>query len=246
MNGIEDFLIASEHTSLAIKQDKNTYSCPFYRYKLLFLTKISDKMRYLEFQNAFKQFPVISRGDIEKVFPGYDARRLTEWQEKGYITKVRNGLYTFADTPVDEAMLFYISNRAHVPSYVSLESALSNYSLIPEAVFTTTAVSTQNTAAYATPLGHFQYRHIKASLFFGYKLIRTPLCTFKIAEPEKALLDYLYFNPLNSEEDMEALRLNPSETHALLESSRMKNYLTLFKSPTLRKRIRLLKKLMPA
>ncbi len=81
------------------------------------------------------------------------------------------------------------------PSYVSLESALAHHGLIPEAVFTTTSVTTARPATYQTPLGRFDYRHIAPSLFWGY--VEIPVGSGRgrqalVARPEKALLDLVY------------------------------------------------------
>ena len=98
-------------------------------------------MNYITFRNRFNHYKIFSVNDIKKSFIDFDSRRLVEWQEKGYIRKVINRWYVFSDIEVDDNMRFWIANRIYQPSYVSLESALSYYNLIPEAVYTTTSLT---------------------------------------------------------------------------------------------------------
>jgi len=59
-------------------------------------------MNYTEFRNKLKAFPNFSIREIDKHFPSFDSRRLVDWQEKGYIQKLRNRHYYFSDQEVDE------------------------------------------------------------------------------------------------------------------------------------------------
>ena len=108
-------------------------------------------MSYYYFRETFYPFKLFSLIDIKKVFPKFDSRRLVEWQQKGYIKKVINRWYIFADVPVDDHLRYWVANRIYQPSYISMETALSYYGLIPEAVYTTTAVSTLKTSTFNTP-----------------------------------------------------------------------------------------------
>ena len=122
-------------------------------------------MNYLEFRKSLNEFPVFSIKDIKKRHPDFDNRRLVEWQHKGHIQKIRREYYCFVDRKKDEQFLFFAANKIYSPSYISMESALAFYNLIPEGVFMTTSISTRNTASYNTPLGDFSYNHVKPSLF---------------------------------------------------------------------------------
>lgn len=67
-----------------------------------------------------------------RVFPGFDKRRLVEWQEKGYIKKLRNKYYTFSNRGDDHNFLSFTANQLYRPSYISSETALARYGLIPD------------------------------------------------------------------------------------------------------------------
>ena len=112
-------------------------------------------MNYLLFKKALEQFPVFSIQDIQKQFNDFDSRRLVEWQEKGYIIKLRRGYYSFEEVEKGESFRYFSANKMYTPSYISMESALSYYNLIPEGVFTTVSLTTRNTTTFRTPLGSF-------------------------------------------------------------------------------------------
>ena len=75
------------------------------------------------------------------------------------------------------------------PSYVSIESALSYYGLIPERTMGMTSVVTGRSKTFRTPIGWFSYKSIPEDLFpIGVRSVDGYL----MASPEKALCDYLY------------------------------------------------------
>lgn len=203
-------------------------------------------MNYLLFKKALEQFPVFSVQDIRKQFNDFDNRRLVEWQEKGYIIKLRRGYYIFEDVEKGETFRYYTANKIYSPSYISMESALSYYNLIPEGVFTTVSLCTRNTTSFSTPIGSFSYRNVKAPLFFGYRLLNIHGHIIKMAETEKSVLDYLYLNKIDTPDIMEGLRFNESQLHDLLDFDKLDQYAMVFHSKVLLRRIQLLKKMIHA
>lgn len=176
---------------------------------MLNITIKGNILNYIEFRNYFKHYAVISMNDIYAVEPRFDNRRLYEWSRKGFIHKIINGFYVFSDRQIDEAFMFHIANRIYRHSYISLETALSYYNLIPEQIFIITSVSTRKTKIFDTDMGYFSYKHIKQKLFLGYDIVHDDTHSFFIASPEKALLDYLYLNAeINDRDDIAGLRIN--------------------------------------
>jgi len=194
-------------------------------------------MNYLEFEKALKAFTVFSVKDIQKRFPGFDNRRLVEWQQKGYILKIKRGYYCFRKKPHGEKFLQFAANKIYSPSYISFESALSYYNLIPESAFTITSVTTKNTANYSTPVGNFSYKHLKPLLFFGYKLLKEKDFVVKIAEPEKVLLDFFYIKKMNTLEEVEEMRFNERVANEIISFEKLRKYQRIFSSKTVDKRI---------
>lgn len=202
-------------------------------------------MNYHQFYDKLNVFPIFSIREIEKQFPGFDSRRLVEWQEKGYIQKLRNRYYFFTGNSVNERYLFFAANELYSPSYVSLESALSWYGFIPEGVFQITSCSTRKTQSFETPLGSFSYRHIKPTLFFGYQLEEWNNHHFAIAEPEKTVIDYLYLHhEIGESNDFESLRWNSTEINNSLSMEKVDKYVSHIGSKALLKRLTILKEFL--
>jgi predicted transcriptional regulator of viral defense system len=195
-------------------------------------------MKFLELKNELKEFPIFSLNDIKNIDPAFRRRRLNEWQDKGYIKKIIRGYYLFSDIGVDEEILFKISNQIYYPSYVSLQSALSYYNLIPESVYGITAISTRKTYHFNTTLGEFSFRSIKPQLFFGYRLIKNKNYFVKIASIEKALLDYFYLHPnLQTASDFDSLRINQEVLIEQVNEKKLNEHLGKYNQKRLSKRI---------
>jgi len=172
-------------------------------------------MNYINFRSVMKDFPIFNVGDVRAADAGFDGRRLHEWQAKGYIRKIAKGCYLFSDVDIDEFILFRTANRLYAPSYISLETALAYYQLIPESVYGITSVTTRRTYRFDTPLTHFVYRTVVPRLFFGYRILPTGT---RLAMLEKSLLDLFYLNPNLSEPRAFAdLRIDRDALHEQLD-----------------------------
>jgi predicted transcriptional regulator of viral defense system len=197
-------------------------------------------VNFQAFQQAFSDYPVFSQQEIRMRFPGFDSKNLVNWQAKNYLLKIRNAWYAFPSQSKEPDALFFISNQIYQPSYISLETALSHYGFIPEGVFRTTAVSTLKTQKFQTPLGLFTYQNIKPSLNFGFRLEPFGKYFYKLATPEKAILDYFYLHPeLVSESDFEGLRLNLIEIRRSVDFQVFQHLLDSFQSKALSNRAKI-------
>ncbi len=195
-------------------------------------------MRFLDLKNQLRDFVVFGVGDVRKIQPGFDVRRLVEWQKKGYIKKIIKKFYVFGDQEITEPALFTIANAIYSPAYISFEMALSYYHLIPESVYGITCATTKKTAAFQTPVGDFIYRSVKPEAFFGYSPVPYRKQRYLLAEPEKALMDYFYLNPdVAGEGDFEELRINREELPARVDRAKLEKYLAACGSRALTKRV---------
>ena len=174
-------------------------------------------MKFNEFVKIYQQAPLIdsSTFSLYNEKPQSLRRQVREWVRKDYLIPLKRGLYIFSDEwrKIQPSVLF-MANFLVLPSYVSLEYALSFYELIPEKVTTVTSVTTKKTKIFTNLLGSFEYRSIKEDLFFGFKKeIDKEGKEFFIALPEKALLDYFYLNPhfQGNFSELESLRLQNLE-----------------------------------
>ena len=185
-----------------------------------------------------KNFLIFSLDDIRKVDSDFYRQRLNEWQDRSYIKKVIKEYYIFSDLEINESVLFVIANRIFDPSYISLEMALSYHGLIPESVYGITSVSSRKTYAFNSKLAKFNYRKIKPELMFGYQLVKYQNHNFKIAEIEKAILDFFYVNSkLKTESEFEELRINRDTFQERVDVKKLKIYLAQYKNKALERRI---------
>lgn len=166
-------------------------------------------MKYVDFLGTFKEQELLSLNEIKSVDSHFYRARLNEWQNKGYIKKFLKNYYFFSDIRFDEKMLFRAANRVYRPSYISLQSALSYYGLIPEKPLAITSVSTLRTRNLETSAGRLTYRKVDEKYFTGYVVEDSGSESFMIAKPEKALMDLLYLSRGTLDESfMDGLRLN--------------------------------------
>lgn len=156
-------------------------------------------MRFEDFVEKTKHLGVI---ESSLVLPFYDSplqaqRQLSDWTRAGKLVQLRRGFYTLAPPYEEERPIRYkVANRMVQPSYVSLQSALSYYSMIPEHVAAVTSVTTGRPNEIVNDFGRFFYRHLKETMFFGQQKWQISFTQSAfIATPEKALLDLIYLTP---------------------------------------------------
>ncbi len=194
-------------------------------------------MKLAEFRQRLGPSLVFSLEDIDQSCPEFSYRQLNRWQQLGEIENLRRGHYRFTDRTLNKYMLFAIANKIYPLSYVSLESALGIYNFIPEGVFMTTSVSPIKTARFETPVGYFAYRQLNPRLFWGWQTIRFQGQQIRLARPEKAILDYLYFKPhLKTVADFEGMRIDQEEMDEVIDRARFQTYLRRYNNRELTKR----------
>ena len=194
-------------------------------------------MQFIEFQNRLSKYSVFSLQDIQKVISNFHRIQLDRWEGKGYLRKIKQGFYAFSDQELNEQFLFLTANKIYSPSYISIEKALKFYGLIPDEIFQITSIGTKKTTNFETSIGNFSYRHIKPSLFWGYRLLEFGKQQILMAESEKAILDYLYFHPdFKNADDFKEMRINADSFKEQVNLIKFQNYLEFFANKALAKR----------
>jgi predicted transcriptional regulator of viral defense system len=170
--------------------------------------------------------------------------QLSRWVKAGKLIQLAKGLYTLAEPYRKRAAHpFLLANAMKKASYVSLQSALAYFGMIPEHVPTVTSVTTQRPARVDTPLGRFLFRHIKRNWFSGYSQVDLGAGQKAfIAAPEKALLDLVYLTPAaDNYEFLVELRL---QNLAALDRDVLVKLARTSKSPKLRRAVGFLEKII--
>lgn len=124
-------------------------------------------------------------------------QQLVRWVKAGRIIQLRRGVYMVAD-PYRRVNPhpFLIANKLKKASYISVQSALAHYGMIPEFVPVVTSITVGRPEELRTEVGGFIFRHIKKSLFTGFCKVEIVSSQFVfIANPEKAFLDLVYLTP---------------------------------------------------
>ncbi|MBI5489793.1 MAG: type IV toxin-antitoxin system AbiEi family antitoxin domain-containing protein [Deltaproteobacteria bacterium] len=154
-------------------------------------------MKYDEFVDAVADLPLIDAGVLAALGrdPASLAVQLSRWVAAGRLVRLGRGRYVLPARRRRHAWSPELAaNLLRTPSYVSLERALSIHGLIPEAVPLVQSVTTGRPGLVTTPLGDFDYRHVKRSWFTGYRELPLGRDRALVATPEKALLDLVYLS----------------------------------------------------
>ncbi|HLG19854.1 MAG TPA: hypothetical protein VI895_08595 [Bdellovibrionota bacterium] len=135
--------------------------------------------------------------DLEQLMTGTPARRYSLVKRalaKGDLLQIRRGLYTLNDLYRTEKIHpFALAQWICGPSYISFESALSYWELIPEGVRTVTSGTSSRSREFDTPLGHYSFTRVPFSpLYAEVTRIKEGSEVFFMAKPLRAMADYVY------------------------------------------------------
>jgi predicted transcriptional regulator of viral defense system len=161
-------------------------------------------MKFETLINQFRAHPYFELREVLAMSddqPGSLKNQISGWVRAGKLVRLRRGKYLLAQPyRMRTPSVYYVSNCLLRPSYVSLQTALQYYGMIPEAVAVVQAVSPKHGRDWENQLGVFDYRCIKQERFWGYQECSRGQETsaqdrFLIALPEKALIDLFYLQP---------------------------------------------------
>lgn len=156
----------------------------------------------MDFRTIIKEYAEapISRHLILEILSDYQRPndKISELLKSEELISIRRGLYITGpkmDLPSPEP--FLIANHLRGPSYVSLESALSYWNMIPERVYEISSVTIKTSKKYKNQVGRFSYQQLKTPYYsYGIRSVKTSSKqTFLIASPEKALCDKVVLTP---------------------------------------------------
>lgn len=136
-----------------------------------------------------KEISLFTLSDFAKLFDLDNQqtlyKKIARLEQKQIIKKLIKGKYQFLLAKISN---FYLANFLYSPSYISLESALSFHSIITGFSYQITSITPKATKTINLDEQEYKYTHINPNLFWGYEKREN----FILAEPEKALLDYIY------------------------------------------------------
>lgn len=196
---------------------------------MLYFTKMNTHRTLLHFdgQPVTRQVLLDLLKDYKRPFD-----KINEWVKQQVLIPVKRGV--FVAGPASNAAQpepYLLANHLLGPSYVSMETALSYWRLIPEQVFEISSATTARSKTYQTAVGRFSYTHLPLPYYsFGQQSVE--LATNQvalIAIPEKALCDKIVTTSAL------LLRSSAQITAWLMEDMRMeKQMLRTLKTNTIR------------
>ena len=197
-------------------------------------------MEYLELISELrkKKLYIFSLEDITNLFPDQSLKtlknNLSRWMKQNRFIRLKRDLYEFIEPGAESKITdLYVANRLYEPSYVSLETALSIYSIIPDIAIQVTSVTTRPTRNFRNRYGLFLYRTCRKRAFTGYRLVSYGRDKVLFADKEKAFVDFLYYR-LRSGDKLD-FREERFEEKILkgMDWSKMLRYAALFNNRTL-------------
>lgn len=160
--------------------------------------------------------------DFKRVFPqtSDQIQYFLETQTRqGLFTRLKRGLYVLkTDLPGDEE----IANILYKPSYISFEYALARYGIIPESPYHITSATTNPTRVFEVGNQAYSYYTIKQKAYTGYYLDVSADKRVLVADPEKALVDFLYYVAIGKRS------INDRFDTSKLDRNKLKEYAKLF------------------
>jgi predicted transcriptional regulator of viral defense system len=154
-------------------------------------------MQYEELLEASGGMPVVDTKTLRAAGeePKALSVQLSRWVQAEKLIQLRRGTYLLPPHLWRQSIsLEKLANLLVSPSYVSLERALSIHGHTRSAVPLVQSVTTERPLMLRTPVGDFQYRHVKRLWFGGYQKVPVGDDSILVAKPEKALLDLIYLS----------------------------------------------------
>ena len=130
-------------------------------------------------ENIASAFDIKNRNTVNKL--------LQRFFKKSYVYRLDKGKYILKDKVISE---FTLANLINSNSYISFESALSYYGILPQFTYSITSATTSKSRSLKVQNQLYEYVSVNPNLFWGFNKDRD----FLIATPEKALLDTLYIS----------------------------------------------------
>lgn len=134
---------------------------------------------------------------LEIIYPNIQslAAKAKRIEDRGDIIRLKRGMYV-VNPEISGQLIneFLIANHLYGPSYVSMQSALSYYGLIPERVYSITSMTTGLAKQYSNKIAEFTYTHCSVKYYnIGLRREEKGGTRFMIATPEKALCDLMIY-----------------------------------------------------
>lgn len=191
---------------------------------------------------------IIKYGDIvtvsnllkvfQKEYSLFAARnRIHQLEKRGWFVRIKQGLYVvvsdISSRSISNVSLFRIAQSLNNRSYVSLDYALNYYNMFDQYAKTLTSITTTRTKKYKFQNITFKFAKINKDYYFGFSKKRIEGKLVNIADLEKVIIDYFYFNKTSY---VLSLMLEKLTNHKNdFDFKKMQNYALRYNKTTQRK-----------
>ncbi len=157
-------------------------------------------MKYIKLREKIVK-NLFSLADVAQLFPQDSSQniktQLSRFSQAGLLFRIKRGLYCFDPKKISPLVL---ANKLLEPSYVSLETTLNFYGVIPDIPQAITSISSAHAKDVSLTIGRFSYDYVNPKLYFGFNLYldETEQVKYFLAEKEKALLDWFLIRKIKS------------------------------------------------
>lgn len=115
-------------------------------------------------------------------------------EKNGSLIRLKKGMFVVSPEITQQTISReLIANHLYGPSYVSLESALSFYGLIPEKVYSVRSITSKRAKKFKNDLGNYEYVSVPDDYYsvgIRQEVINNQY-VYLIASPEKAICDII-------------------------------------------------------
>ncbi len=135
----------------------------------------------------------VTKETVASLYPKVSGlnQKVAALEHSGKLLRLKRGLYVVNPQWSEKRIsLELVANHIYSPSYISLQTALRWYGLIPERVARIQSMTVKHSRKFENPLGIFDYTYVNRDYFpIGIRQEQTQEGSFIIASPEKALCD---------------------------------------------------------
>ena len=128
----------------------------------------------------------------------FPRNKIAGLEQEGKLIRLKKGMYVVSpDVNKQLLSIELIANHIYGPSYVSMESALRYYGLIPEQVYTVRSMIAGRSKKFENSIGNFEYITVDER-YYPIGITQQKVenkYNFLIASPEKALCDMISATP---------------------------------------------------
>ena len=160
---------------------------------------------------------------------------ITKLVKNGWLIRIKRGLYAISDLSSRGSLTIppiVVANLLVADSYVSFESALSQYGMFDQLTLKAVSVSLKEYKSVRVSGLDYSYVKTKPEYFFGWQEIQVDNKTARVATLEKALIDMVNFHKSHYSIDLVIEKL--SEHKNDLDLARLNDYLSKFPITTVK------------